>query len=44
MTQFYASVAKVLGLEVPNEVTWQQFVEYLLATSPEKDVSELGRD
>ena len=48
MTQFYASVAKVVGLEAPNEghreVTWQQFVEYLLATSPEKDVSELGRD
>ena len=48
MTQFYTSVAKLLGLSETvdggqghGEVTWQQFVDYLLATSPEKDVSEL---
>ena len=44
MTQFYTSVAKLLGLSETQghgEVTWQHFVDYLLATSPEKDVSEL---
>ena len=45
-TQFYRSVAKVVGIEVSNEtvdgeVTWQHFAQYLLKTSPEKDVSEL---
>ena len=48
MTQFYTSVAKVLGLEASSEtvernVTWPQFAEYLLKTSPENDVSEFGR-
>ena len=45
-TQFYRSVAKVVGIEVSSEtvdgeVTWQHFAQYLLKTSPEKDVSEL---
>ena len=48
--QFYKSVAKVLGLEAKEtavdeqgrvEVTWQQYVAYLLKTSPEQDVSGL---
>ena len=43
-------MAKVLGLEAKEtavdeqgrvEVTWQQFVAYLLKTSPEQDVSGL---
>ena len=50
MTQFYRSVEKVLGLETVDEgkagqghhreVTWPQFVQYLLKTSPQRDVSE----
>ena len=45
-TQFYRSVAKVVGIEVSSEtvdgeVTWQHFAQYLLKTSPEKDVSKL---
>jgi len=42
-SQFYTNVARVLGLEWDDsegpywEVTWPQFVAYLLKTSPEKD-------
>ena len=42
--QLKTSVAKVLGLETSSEtveVTWPQFAQYLLKTSPQNDVSEL---
>ena len=44
LDQFYESLAKVLGVEVVKdggEVTWPQFVEYLLKTNPEQDVSRI---
>ena len=40
--QFYESLGKVLNADVVKdgeEVTWPQFVEYLLKTKPEDDVS-----
>ena len=44
LDQFYESLAKVLGIEVVKdgvEVTWPHFVEYLLKTNPEQDVSRI---
>ena len=40
--QFYENLGKVLNADVVKdgeEVTWPQFVEYLLKTKPEDDVS-----
>ena len=41
LTQFYTNLARVLGLEALDEVSWPQFVAYLLKTNPKQDVSGL---